>query len=92
MANAQARVIFSGRVQGVFFRAFTRDVASLLGLSGWVKNLHDGSVEAVFEGEKELVEDAIKRCRKGPPGARVEEALVEWKPFSGEFRGFSVRY
>ncbi len=91
MANARAHVIFKGRVQGVFFRAFTRNVASLLDISGWVRNLYDGSVEAVFEGEKSLVEEAVKRCKKGPPGAYVDEMELEWQPFSGEFQGFSVR-
>lgn len=92
MENARAHAIFRGRVQGVFFRAFTRDVARSLGLSGWVKNLPDGSVEAVFEGEKRKVEEALKRSGNGPDYARVDDVEVNWQPFSGEFRDFSVRY
>ncbi len=92
MENAQAHVIFMGRVQGVNFRAFTARVAESLGLEGWVKNLWDGSVEAVFEGQKELVEEAIKRCRTGPSIARVDDTKIEWRPYSGAFGGFSIRY
>lgn len=92
MEYARAHVIFRGRVQGVFFRSFTRETARSLGLSGWVKNLPDGSVEAVFEGEKKRIEEAIKRSGKGPDYARVDDVDVSWQPFSGEFRDFSVRY
>lgn len=92
MAKARAHVYFNGRVQGVFFRAFTREVAHDAGLSGWVRNLYDGRVEAMFEGERESVEEAIKRCTQGPPGSRVTNADVVWETYSGEFRGFEVRY
>ncbi len=92
MENAQAHVIFRGRVQGVNFRAFAARVAGSLGLEGWVKNLPDGSVEAVFEGQKSLVEEAIKRCRTGPSFADVEDTKIEWRPYEGGTGGFSIRY
>lgn len=92
MANARAHLIISGRVQGVFYRAFTEDAAHSLGLKGWVKNRSDGDVEAVFEGKKEDIESAIRSCYKGPPAARVNNIDVKWENFKGEFDTFSVRY
>ncbi len=92
MGNARAHLIISGRVQGVFYRAFTEDVAQLLGLKGWVKNRSDGSVEAVFEGSKDEIEKAISQCHKGPPASKVASIDVKWEDFKGEFESFSVRY
>lgn len=89
-ARAQVRVM--GRVQGVFYRQSTVEMASQLGLSGWVRNLADGSVEALFEGERALVEQAITWCRQGPPRARVDEVTVEWLDGPGEYAGFVIRY
>lgn len=85
------RVIISGRVQGVFFRASAREEAERRGLAGWVRNLRDGRVEAVFEGEDKAVDEMVDWCRKGPPSAAVTgvELFVE-KP-TGEV-GFIVRY
>ncbi|MBI5634619.1 MAG: acylphosphatase [Nitrospirae bacterium] len=88
---SQAHVFISGRVQGVYYRAFTQDQAIRLGLDGWVRNLHDGRVEAVFEGPRELVEQAILVCKKGPPGARVTDVDVAWQNPVGE-QGFEIRY
>ena len=88
----RAIVCVSGRVQGVFFRSETQDEAMRHGLTGWVRNLPDGRVEAVFEGEKELVDKLIEFCRRGPPGARVANVEVVWENYTGEFRGFRVRY
>lgn len=87
----RARVLISGRVQGVFFRSETRDVAQSLGLGGWVRNLPDGSVEAVFEGKKEAVEKAIEWCRRGPSLAQVKDVQVDWERPEGE-AGFVIRY
>jgi acylphosphatase len=92
MVNMRAHLFISGRVQGVFFRAFTRDIAYSHNLNGWVRNLRDGRVEALFEGEKGLIEQAIKECYNGPPGAMVSNIEVQWEPYAGEERGFSVRY
>jgi len=92
MENARAHLFIAGRVHGVFFRAFTRDIAHSLGLNGWVRNLRDGRVEALFEGGKRLIEQAIKECYNGPPGARVSNIEVQWEPYKGDEKGFSVRY
>jgi acylphosphatase len=91
-AKARARVIVSGRVQGVFFRYTTREVASSLGLFGWVKNRWDGKVEAVFEGERKRVEQMIQWCDKGPPGAYVQHIETQWEEYLGEFDRFSISY
>ena len=66
----------SGRVQGVFFRDFTRQQAQALGLVGWVRNLDDGRVEAVFEGEESAVTTMLENLRDGPPQAQVEDLAV----------------
>lgn len=92
MENISAHVIIKGWVQGVYFRAFTRDEARLLGLTGWVMNRRDGAVEAHFEGEKNRVERMVAWCHHGSPPSRVEAVDVEYGPFSGEFRSFEVRY
>jgi len=92
MAEERAHLLIYGRVQGVFYRAFARDLALKLNLKGWVKNLRDGSVEAVFEGEKKIIDQAIKECYIGPPGAGVTDIKVQWETFVGDQRGFMVRY
>jgi acylphosphatase len=84
-------LLISGRVQGVCYRAFTQDQAIKLGLNGWVRNMHDGRVEAVLEGQKEFVEQAILACKNGPPGARVTDIDITWKS-PGEEQGFEIRY
>jgi acylphosphatase len=81
--------VVRGAVQGVFFRAGARDRARSLGLSGWVRNRPDGTVEAVFEGEGQRVESMVSWCRRGPQGAHVEDVEVEWGEPRGE-RGFSI--
>ena len=90
--KTRAHVFVSGRVQGVFFRSFIRSKANLLHLTGWVRNTPDGRVEAVFEGEKEDVEEAVKFCRQGPPGAFVENVNVKFEPASGKYSGFEIRH
>ncbi|HEY5526579.1 MAG TPA: acylphosphatase [Candidatus Anoxymicrobiaceae bacterium] len=87
---ARARVRIRGRVQGVFFRAETRDMARRLGLSGWVMNMPDGSVDAELQGRRELVEQGIDWCGTGPQAARVEDVDVTWLKPTGE-SGFKVR-
>jgi acylphosphatase len=81
----------SGYVQGVYFRASTVQRAQTLGLTGWVKNCLDGSVEAVAEGPVDKIDELIAWCRKGPAGARVQEVAVEWQVAAGEFREFSIK-
>lgn len=92
MGKVRADVVVTGLVQGVFFRASTRDEAKRLSLRGWVKNRPNGSVEALFEGEKADVEAVVRWCRKGPLGARVEDLRVEWKKYSGEFDAFEIAF
>ena len=90
--EVRARCIFQGRVQGVFFRANTVEFAHRLGVKGWVKNLPDGHVEAVFEGKKESVEEVIRMCKEEQPHGKVSSADIAWEEAEGGFDGFSVRY
>jgi acylphosphatase len=85
-------VIVTGRVQGVFFRARTKTMAESLNLTGWVRNLPDGSVEAIFEGRNEDIQAMVEWCKKGPSYAVVEDVQTSDKPFSGKYDRFSVRY
>jgi acylphosphatase len=89
VSEARARVVVRGRVQGVFFRVETRDRARSLGLSGWVRNAPDGSVEAVFEGDRERIESMLAWCRRGPSLAQVDELEAEWEEPVGE-EGFAT--
>ena len=82
--RTRVRVVISGRVQGVAFRDSTRRMAERLGLGGWVRNLSDGRVEAVFEGPAADVERAVAWCREGPPGARVTAAEPHPEEPAGE--------
>jgi len=86
----RAHVTIQGRVQGVFFRVETRRAARGYGVSGWVQNLPDGSVEAVMEGTRRQVEQLVDWCRKGPPHARVDKMDVRWKSATGEFHSFNI--
>jgi len=79
-------------VQGVFFRAYTRDRAMALGLTGWVRNLPDGRVAAVFEGDREKIDRMLAWLRQGPPYAAVDEVLTDWQPPLGEFQDFRIAY
>jgi acylphosphatase len=92
MENVRAHVIVEGRVQGVFFRHHTQEMAVRLGLKGWVKNRRDGSVEAIFEGERDKVGQVIQWCQQGPSQARVTKVHQIWKDYKGEFDDFSVSY
>lgn len=90
--KVRVHVIVSGSVQGVFFRTETRDEAKRRGVYGWVRNLPDGKVEAVFEGEEEPVKGLVDFCRRGPPGSRVTDTDVVWENYTGEFRDFVIKY
>jgi len=90
--KARARIIVSGRVQGVFFRDHARRWASTLGLTGWVKNLRDGRVEALAEGERENIEDLVSRLRQGPPLAHVHDVMVTWEECRDEFEDFRITW
>lgn len=90
--KARVHVFISGHVQGVFFRDHTRRWASQLGLRGWVKNLWDGRVEVVAEGEEERIRDLLAQLNEGPPGARVEKVDVAWEEYKGEFPDFRIAW
>ncbi|MBI4035086.1 MAG: acylphosphatase [Candidatus Chisholmbacteria bacterium] len=86
---ARAHVFISGQVQGVGLRYATKKLMQQKGVSGWVENLPDGRVEAVFEGGKQMVEEMVKWCSEGPPTAVVKEVRVEWEKPEGR-EGFGV--
>lgn len=87
----RVRVVFHGRVQGVNFRAYATQRAQELGLRGWVRNLDDGTVEAMAEGPREAMEEWIRWCREEQPHARVTQVETEWSEATGEFRGFTIQ-
>jgi len=89
---SEAHVVVSGRVQGVFFRASTRDVAVRCGVRGFVRNLPGRQVEAVLQGERAAVEKVILFLREGPPGAVVTGIAVDWRDPAETYEGFHVRY
>lgn len=88
--TVRARAVVRGRVQGVWFRQSTADAVSGTGVAGWVRNRADGSVEAVFEGDREAVERALDYVRTGPPHAEVVSVDTTWEQPEGE-AGFAVR-
>jgi len=88
----RVHIFISGRVQGVCFRAEARRAANRFNLTGWVRNMADGRVETVFEGEDESVDKMLEWCNVGPSSARVKEVLTETEPHTGEFRDFSIKY
>jgi acylphosphatase len=79
----RVHVFVSGKVQGVGYRATTWDTATLLKLKGWVRNLRDGRVEAVFEGPADTVDEMIRWCHQGPPAAKVQDVTIEHEPVEG---------
>lgn len=84
------KVLISGRVQGVWYRGWTQDMARRLGLSGWVQNRRDGTVQAVFSGPDDKVNEMLKLCEEGPPAAYV--SAVEHIPHNGQIeQGFRIR-
>ncbi len=95
MAQKKARLhaIAQGRVQGVYFRDFTRREAQGLGLTGYVRNLSDGmSVEVLAEGERKDLEQLLEHIKTGPEAARVDRVNVEWFDYSGDFKAFDMRF
>lgn len=91
MTKVRAKVVISGKVQGVWFRQSTKDEADKLGVMGWCRNCPDGSVEAVFQGEKEAVQSIIDWCHEGPKMARVNQVNVEWQKAEDDLDGFKIR-
>jgi acylphosphatase len=88
----RAHILVFGRVQKVFYRASAKKVADKIGICGWVKNLPDGSVELLIEGEKEKVEKMIYWCKKGPFLAKVNRAEVDWQDYIGDLKNFQILY
>ena len=90
--KTRAHVFVSGRVQGVSFRWQTQRKAQDLELTGWVRNLWDGRVEAIFEGDKDTVQQAVSWCHRGDPPARVEDVEVTYETPSEDFKGFRITW
>ena len=90
--HVRAHVFISGRVQNVNFRAHTRDEAKRAGLDGWVKNLADGRVEAVFEGTRAGVQRLISWCYSGPPAAHIDHVEVQWEEATNLEGPFTIRW
>jgi acylphosphatase len=88
--KTRARVFIRGKVQGVYFRQNTKQVATRHRVTGWVCNLSDGSVEAVFEGDKMDVNEVIEWCHIGPSNSRVDDVDVRFEKYSGEFESFTI--
>lgn len=86
-----ARILVTGRVQGVYYRASTVNAAQDIGATGWVRNLLDGSVEIEVEGSVEQIEQLIAWCWQGPAGARVEQVVAEWLDQLEGFQGFEIK-
>ena len=90
--NVKAHIFITGRVEGVFFRSNTRNEAKKQHVNGWVRNLHDGRVEAIFEGRKEDVDKLIDFASKGPSGAKVIDLNIKWESYDGKFDDFEIIY
>jgi acylphosphatase len=90
--KVRVKVIVTGRVQGVSFRHHTARTASLYGVTGWVRNLPDGSVEACFEGEEAEVRAMVQWCSKGPVLAEVEDVIEQKEQYTGEYSDFDIRH
>lgn len=88
----RAHAIISGRVQGVCYRMETQRAAQRNGVVGWVKNKKDGTVEAVFEGDKQDIDSVLSWCHKGPRLADVAGIDVEWESFTGDYSSFDITY
>ncbi len=86
----RAKVLVRGRVQGVFFRESTKTLAAANGVSGWIRNLQDGRVEALLEGSEEQIQRVILFMKTGPEQARVDDLEVTFEDYSGEFDDFIV--
>ncbi len=86
----QAHIFVSGNVQGVWYRQFVKKNSIKLGITGWVRNLPDNRVEAVFQGNKEVIAQMIKLCQEGPPLAEVKKVLVDWEEAEEEFKEIMI--
>lgn len=91
MKMVRAELCIKGRVQGVFYRQSTKETATALGLTGWVRNLENGDVDAVVEGPETAIQNLIEWCWIGPPAAHVSDITTEWSSAQDQFSDFSVR-
>lgn len=92
MDQREAHVVVTGRVQGVWFRASTVEVAKKADVRGYVRNLPGNSVEALIQGRQDRVEEVIEFMKKGPPGALVTDIKIKWRSPGKEHETFQVRY
>ncbi|MDP3954817.1 MAG: acylphosphatase [bacterium] len=90
--DPRLHIYIAGHVQGVFFRDWAKRGAQELGLTGWIKNLPDRRIEAVFEGPKSKLEEILRRCNDGPSAAQVEHVEAIWGKATGEFKTFEIIY
>ena len=90
--KARAHAIITGIVQGVFFRVETQRAAERIGVNGWVRNKRDGSVEAVFEGDRDRVDEVLQWCHQGASRSTVTNVDVQWQDYSGEYTEFQITY
>jgi acylphosphatase len=90
--KSRAHIFFSGIVQGVYFRDYTRTHATSLRLTGWVRNCPDGRVEAIIEGERADLDTLMTHLWSGPPSSRVDDIQIQWEEYSGTFHDFIIRY
>ena len=88
--QVRSHVFVSGKVQGVYFRQNTLQTANEHGVFGWVRNLPDGRVEAVFEGDEVAVNKVVEWCRVGPPASKVDKLDVKSEKYTGEFSSFAI--
>lgn len=91
MGAVRAHLLLQGRVQGVNFRYYTMQEARSLGITGWVRNLWDGRVEVLLDGDEDAVRQMIEWCQQGPPSAVVEHTEIAWEEPNAEFSNFRVR-
>ena len=91
MERARVHLLVSGIVQGVSFRFYTVEEARRLGVAGWVRNLADGRVEALAEGDRAALERLLAFCRRGPPAAQVDDVEATWRAFAGDLGPFAAR-
>ena len=87
---ARVHIFIKGKVEGVFYRSWTKSTAETLKLNGWVKNLEDGRVEAMFEGEKENVDEMVQKCKDGSRASEVTHMDIIWEEAKGDFTGFNI--
>ncbi len=91
-SKRRVHVFIDGRVQGVFFRQYMKEAAQKEKVTGWVKNLPDGRVEAIFEGDANAVRRMIEWCHRGSPASRVDDVEVIEEAYTGSFNTFSIKY